>query len=111
MPVYFVDIPFEERLHHIVADYGCFKKESLLEAIMRIKKRLGPQETKNATRFLEEDDLRSCFDVLLRYYDKAYAKNLHLANEQVSCTICRPVVNAEKNAGFLLQELKKIFVS
>ena len=51
-PVYFLDIPFKERLHFLVNTYGNFEKENLLDAIERIKKRLGGLETKNAKSFL-----------------------------------------------------------
>lgn len=76
-PVYFIDIPFEARLDFITADYGKQEKEKLTEAILRIQKRLGGLETKKALRFLQEDNLRECFRILLSYYDKWYYKGLH----------------------------------
>jgi tRNA 2-selenouridine synthase len=76
-PVYFIDIPFEKRLEYITADYGKRDKANLKEAILRIQKRLGGLETKNAIRFLNEDDLKACFRILLTYYDKWYYKGLH----------------------------------
>ena len=75
-PVYFLDIPFKERLHFLVNTYGNFEKENLLDAIERIKKRLGGLETKNAKSFLSENDTRECFKILLHYYDKLYSKGL-----------------------------------
>ena len=76
-PVYFVDIPFEERLNYLVDTYGSFEKTSLSESIERIQKRLGGLETKNATKFLAENNIRECFRILLNYYDKLYTKGLH----------------------------------
>ena len=76
-PVFFMDIPFEERLEHIVDDYGKQKKEALEEAILRIQKRLGGLETKTALQFLHEDNYLECFRILLSYYDKWYQKGLH----------------------------------
>ena len=75
-PVYFLDIPFEKRLDHLVAGYGNLDKEPMLHAIVRIKKRLGGLETKTAVNFLIEDNIRECFRVLLTYYDKQYQKGL-----------------------------------
>ncbi len=74
--VFFLDIPFEERLNFIVAQYGKFEKEKLVNAIIRIKKKLGGLETKNAIHFLIEDNIKGCFDILLSYYDKFYLKSL-----------------------------------
>ena len=76
-PVYFLDIPFEERLVHIIKEYSQCNKEQLLEAIDRIKKRLGGLNAKNATQLLEEGRIEESFAVLLRYYDKQYTKGLH----------------------------------
>ena len=75
-PVYFLDIPFGNRLDYIVQGYGRFEKEQLAEGILRIKKRLGGLETKTALLCLEAGDMTGCFNVLLRYYDKYYLKSL-----------------------------------
>jgi len=75
-PVYFLDIPFEERLDHITGEYGKYEKEKLVNAIMRIQKRLGGLDTKNAINFLLENNIKECFRILLQYYDKFYTKGL-----------------------------------
>ena len=76
-PVFFMDIPFEERLDYITEEYGKIKKQILADAILRIQKRLGGLETKNAIHFLEEDNYKECFRILLSYYDKWYSKGLY----------------------------------
>ena len=76
-PIYFLDIPFEERLQHITEEYSQCEKEKLSGAIERIKKRLGPLETKTALQHLEENNVKECFRILLNYYDKHYLKGLH----------------------------------
>jgi tRNA 2-selenouridine synthase len=75
-PIYFLDIPFEERLDYLTEEYGRFGKENLVNAIIRIQKRLGGLETKTAVNYLLEDNVRECFRILLRYYDKGYGKSL-----------------------------------
>ena len=76
-PVYFLDIPFEERLKHIVEEYGNLDKEKMIDAIGRIKERLGGLEAKNAIEHLESNNTIESFRILLRYYDKWYLKGLH----------------------------------
>lgn len=76
-PVYFLDIPFTERLGYITNEYGKFEKEKLIEAILRIQKRLGGLQTKMAIEQLQEGHPRECFRILLTYYDKWYSKGLH----------------------------------
>lgn len=102
-PVYFLDIPFENRLAHITEEYGISDKAVLAEAIQRITKRLGGLETKNALRHLEENNLSACFHILLSYYDKQYFKGLHnRANlSQLLQTIAAPAV-ADSNADLLM---------
>jgi tRNA 2-selenouridine synthase len=76
-PVYFLDIPFEERLKHIVEGYGQLDKQQMIDAIGRIESRLGGLEAKNAIQYLEEGNTAEAFRILLRYYDKWYLKGLH----------------------------------
>jgi tRNA 2-selenouridine synthase len=76
-PLFFVDIPFEERLRFITEDYGHCDPEKMKLSIERIQKRLGPLETKTALQHLQEGDLQLCFSILLKYYDKYYQKGLY----------------------------------
>ena len=104
-PVFFLDIPFEERLHFIVTQYGKFDKIELVNSIIRIKKRLGGLETKTAINFLIEDNIKDGFAVLLTYYDKSYGKSLQNRTNLTSLltkVICLKV-NDEKNANTLLE--------
>lgn len=75
-PVYFLDIPFEVRLDYLVKEYGKLKKEELVNAVIRIQKRLGGLNTKNTVNALIENDYHTAFGILLQYYDKFYAQGL-----------------------------------
>ena len=103
-PIYFIDIPFEERLQYIITGYGKFEKDKLVAAILRIKKRLGGLETKISINFLIEDDIKSCFAVLLRYYDKCYLKGLNQRENLATHLNTMPfaTVNATVNAAEVL---------
>jgi tRNA 2-selenouridine synthase len=76
-PIVFLEIPFEERLNHIVEEYGECDKEKLIDATKRISQRLGGLDTKNTVEFLEKGEIKEAFRILLRYYDKLYSKGLH----------------------------------
>ena len=75
--LYFLDIPFEERLKHITAEYGKQENEKIVNAIIRIKKRLGGLEAKEAIGALIEDRTEDSFRILLTYYDKQYLKAMY----------------------------------
>jgi tRNA 2-selenouridine synthase len=76
-PLYFMDIPFDSRLDHIVENYGRFAVDDLVTSILKIEKRLGGLETRDAIRFLEQGRLRDSLEILLHYYDKLYFKSLN----------------------------------
>jgi tRNA 2-selenouridine synthase len=102
--VYFLDIPFEERLNYITQGYGKFEKEQLVNAVIRIQKRLGGLETKNAINHLLENNHKECFRILLTYYDKLYNKglqnreNLSLLLNKIPCL----TVDTNNNAQNIL---------
>jgi tRNA 2-selenouridine synthase len=76
-PVYFLDIPFEERLKQIVEGYGQLDTEKVADAINRISQKLGHLNAKMAILLLKEGKISESFDILLKYYDKHYFKSLH----------------------------------
>lgn len=77
----FLDISFEDRLTHIAEEYGSLDQQRMIDAIGRIRERLGGLEAKNAIGFLENGNTRDCFRILLTYYDKWYYKALHNREE------------------------------
>ncbi len=104
-PGYFIDVPFEERLSYLVQEYGPLHQEQLVNAILRIEKRLGPLETKTAIAALIEGDVRGCFSILLKYYDKHYSKALKAKPGAPSSfhNIPLPTVDATAAADALLR--------
>ena len=110
-PVYFMDIPFEERLNYLTAEYGVHPKEQLVNAIMRIQKRLGGLETKNAINFLLENNFKESFRILLHYYDKYYLKGLH--NRENPDTVIKKItaenVQVDNNISLLKSTIAKYF--
>jgi tRNA 2-selenouridine synthase len=92
-PMVFLEIERQQRLQYLIKNYGKLPTDKLITAILRIKKRLGGLDTKNAINHLVEGDTAASFDILLRYYDKYYAKGLqakpagkvqHLAFETIN---------------------------
>ena len=98
-PLYFLDIPFEKRLEHVVKEYGTITKEDLINAIVRISKRLGGLETKTAVNCLLENNVPGCFSILLHYYDKQYRKALH-AREDIE-TVMTTITGNELLASII----------
>jgi tRNA 2-selenouridine synthase len=89
-------------LKFIVTGYGKFDKEKLVNAIIRIQKRLGGLDTKNAINFLLENDIHACFHILLSYYDKQYKQSMEKSNRPIH-HIPADTVDASANAILVLQ--------
>ncbi len=60
------------RLDELIKTYSIYEKKDLIEAVLRIKKRLGPQRTKIAIDSIKNEDWRSVCKSVLEYYDKCY---------------------------------------
>jgi tRNA 2-selenouridine synthase len=101
-PVFFIDIPFEQRLNYITGDYGKLKKERLTDAVLRIQKRLGGLDTKTCMQLLQEDKYSDAFAILLRYYDKYYLKGLYNRENisallhKIPCSSVNTQINTQK---------------
>lgn len=112
-PVYFLNIPFEQRLEHITEEYGTLDRERVSNAIGRLQKRLGGLEAKTALAHLREDNVRECFRILLKYYDKYYLKGLN-NREQLNdllTEIPREHVHTADNADAILRSTQTVTAS
>ncbi|MCB0410787.1 MAG: tRNA 2-selenouridine(34) synthase MnmH, partial [Flavobacteriales bacterium] len=55
--VFYIELPFDERVKHLLKDYGTFDKELLEKSILKISKRMGPEQTKDSLAALHQNDL------------------------------------------------------
>ena len=79
---------------------------------MRIQKRLGGLETKNAINYLLENNFKESFRILLKYYDKWYEKGLYNREnpeEQIK-KIKSQVVDNEINTDILMNYINQLSV-
>lgn len=107
-PLYFMNIPFNERHQFILQQYGRLETEKLINAVVRIKKRFGPNETKITVNHLIENDVSAAFEMLLRYYDKEYRNSLQKREnlDTLLHTIPSDSIDAEINSELLLTKIK-----
>lgn len=105
MPVYFLDIPLEERIKHLVDTYANLSHHKLAEAISRITKRLGYDNAKFALEELDNKNYHKVVAITLSYYDKYYLKGLQKREGSTIIEYKIPTVNAEETAGFLIKKI------
>ncbi|MGY4540000.1 tRNA 2-selenouridine synthase [Mucilaginibacter sp. UYNi724] len=80
-PMINIIVDFEQRVDALAAEYGCLSKEFLIESTERIRKRLGPEQTKYAIEAIMEGRMKDFVKIVLVYYDKTYRTGLSKRNK------------------------------
>lgn len=75
-PLILFSLPMEARVSHVVLEYGKLSKQELEEAFLKIEKRIGREQCKEAIHYICIDDLASAARIALNYYDKGYQKSI-----------------------------------
>ncbi len=75
-PMINMQIGVETRVAGLAAEYGCLDKDFLAACTERIRKRLGPEQTKNAIAAIQENRMEDFVRIALVYYDKTYRTGL-----------------------------------
>ncbi|MGZ4044419.1 MAG: tRNA 2-selenouridine(34) synthase MnmH, partial [Bacteroidia bacterium] len=106
--VIYIKLTFEERLKHIVKEYGRFPKEQLEVSILKITKRLGNEQSKNAIAALNEGDMNTALGICLHYYDKTYSHGL---SQREKSTINETIFDTLDVDSIASQLIKKLSVT
>lgn len=107
-PVLFLRIPREVRADYLVSGYTGYGRELLEEAIIRISRRLGSENSTRALELLSRGEYREAAMIILSYYDKSYERALALHTRETIADIPLSTIDALKNAAVLL-EIKEPF--
>lgn len=103
-----LQLPVDERVRFLVEQYGGLDKEFLVECTERIRKRLGPEQTKNAIDAIRDGRIAEFIRLVLVYYDKSYSKGLGFRQPDRICALPLEGVDAVRNAQELLARSKQI---
>lgn len=93
-----LQVPVDQRVENLLEEYGNLDKNFLISCTERIKKRLGPEQTKNAIAAISENRMADFIRQVLVYYDKTYERGLSDRDpatiRQLTTTTNDPKVNA-----------------
>ena len=64
------------RIKELINTYSKYQKNDLKESVFKISKRLGPQRTKSAIDFIDNEDWENVCKSVLDYYDRCYEHEL-----------------------------------
>ncbi|MCF8222990.1 MAG: tRNA 2-selenouridine(34) synthase MnmH [Bacteroidales bacterium] len=91
------------RMPRLLKDYGVFEPEQLVQSVKKITKRLGGRNTAKAIEAIRNNDLEPAIEIVLAYYDKAYAYGLSRRPQDNVMYIDSPSDNARENAGKIIE--------
>ncbi|MBI5219822.1 MAG: tRNA 2-selenouridine(34) synthase MnmH [Bacteroidia bacterium] len=110
-PLYFLEIPKEERARYLVSEYAACNKKILASALQKLNKRLGGLNTRKAVEFLYSGNYYEAAMLALTYYDKSYRKALsgkdsgqvfHIrlndSNHQVNASLVMNFIKSKKHS-------------
>lgn len=106
-PLFFVDIPKNERTNHLVPEYTRCNPEQLIAATLRIGKRLGGQFVQQAIEDIEKNRFAEAALTILRYYDKYYLKGMKRRDPSSVISLNVNQVNPEKIARLVIEKYKE----
>lgn len=109
-PVVEMEVQKEVRIERLVNEYGSSDQQEFLEAMTRISKKLGGQHFNTAKEKLLQGDMASTIDLLLVYYDKAYAKALEKKQSRIKVLIAWNGRDVNNFVGALVDEVNAIRV-
>lgn len=69
-----LDVAFEQRLRHIIETYDIVDVQAFRRSIQTLEERMGTSQNHKALHFYDNGQKENCFELLLRYYDRAYEK-------------------------------------
>lgn len=98
-----LQMPVGQRVENLLKEYGGLDKNFLIECTERIKKRLGPEQTKNAIAAIRDDRMADFISQVLVYYDKTYRRGLSDRDPATIEQLILPGNDATANARLLLK--------
>ena len=101
----------ECRLANLLDEYGPLDKDFLIECTGRIRKRLGPEQTKHAIAAIREDRMADFIKLVIVYYDKTYKTGIAKRDPHLIFPALLEGRDMARNAATVLQAAQQINTS
>jgi len=101
-------IPREQRVQHIVDQYGAFSIEALSQKIGQLQQNIGGANVKDVIALVEQGKLHDAVDILLRYYDESYAHSVSKYKSSSPISVSLTTTDANINAQILINKVLEI---
>jgi len=97
-----------KRLPRLVEEYSTYPRELLKQSVMKISKRLGGDNTRDALNAIDSGDFAKAIEIALKYYDKAYLYSIRKKKSDNLIYIDTETDDIDSNAGRILEACGKI---
>ncbi len=106
-PLFQLEVDFQERVKRLIQDYAAYSYEELENSLLKIERRMGGQEVKEALGALHRDELETATGIALKYYDKTYTHATSKGNFSKIVEIPFEKMDCRKAALQLIQLAKE----
>lgn len=107
-PAIILMMDIETRLPRLMKEYSQYDPSGLKACVIKISKRLGGDNTREALEAIDAGDLARATEITLRYYDKAYLYGLKRKKEQNIFYVTSDTDDIVTNAHRILEEANRI---
>ena len=104
-----LQLPVEERVDFLNDDYGVLDKEFLKESVLKITKRLGPNETKLSLQAIDENRMKDFIRQVLVYYDKTYQRSQEKRDKSTIHSLSLHKIDPQENAKIIIAHCTQLF--
>jgi tRNA 2-selenouridine synthase len=109
-PIVEIIVDKHVRIKRLTNEYGPADKNLFLEGMEKIMKKLGGQNFNDAKRELFEGSMEATIEILLNYYDKAYATGLSKKQDRIKFGLQWDGVNTNVAVDQLISEARSLAV-
>ncbi len=102
---YFIDIPFQSRVKHLLESYGQLPVEDLVASSAKLENRLGLEKTSYCINLLQKGKIEEACEILLKYYDKSYAYGLSKNKPELVTKVVFESIDMEEIANELERQI------
>ncbi len=107
-PTIILRMDIRVRLPRLIEEYSVYQPEILKTSILKISKRLGGSNTKEALNAIDHGDFPKAIEIVLRYYDKAYLYGIARKRTGTILSIETDTDDIEINGVKILEAAEKI---
>jgi tRNA 2-selenouridine synthase len=107
-PAVILMMSLEKRLPRLIEEYSTYPREQLKDSVLRISRRLGGDNTRDALTAIDSGDFAKAIEITLKYYDKAYLYGISRKHSGQIIYVETDTDDIETNAARVLEASQKI---